>query len=316
MDDQSKQLVQRANTIGGMVALAVALTLIVALSLQTVQAGYRGVKTRFGQVVPGALEPGLHVRVPLIEKITAVEVREQKMDMETSASSRDLQTVQSKIAVNFRPEPTSVDDLYNDVGLEYKNRILNPAVEETVKAVTAQYTAEELITKRTEVRNQMELQLRERMSANHLSITKFNIINFEFSKSFNDAIEAKQTAEQEALRASNDLRRISVEADQEIAAARGVAEAIKLRAEAEAEAVRLTAKAESEAITYKAEAEAAAQELLAKVVNRDVIHLRTVERWDGVMPRVTGEAIPLLNMDGAGNGPTPTAGSTLTANNR
>ena len=290
-------MVKRANAIGGGVAIVIGLAILIAVSLATVQAGYRGVKTRFGQVVSGPLEPGLHLRLPLIEKITDVEVREKKMDMDTSASSQDLQTVQSKVAVNFRPEPESVDSLYDEVGLEYESRILNPAVEETVKAVTAQYTAEELITKRTEVRDKMETQLRQRMLANHLSITKFNIVNFEFSNSFNEAIEAKQTAEQEALRASNDLRRISVEADQEIEAARGSSEAIKLRAEAEAESIRLTAKADAEAITMKAEAEAKAQEMLAKVVDRDVIQLRTIERWDGVMPRVTGEAIPLLSID-------------------
>lgn len=284
MDDRQRQ-VQRANAIGGGIALAVGLAVLIGMSLATVQAGFRGVKTRFGEVVGGSLEPGLHVKLPLIEKIAAVEVREQKMDMETSASSQDLQTVQSKVAVNFRPEPTSVNMLYDEVGLDYETRILNPAVEETVKAVTAQYTAEQLITKRTEVRDKMETQLRERMAANHLSITKFSIVNFEFSPSFNEAIEAKQTAEQEALRASNDLRRIAVEADQEIEEARGEAEAIKLRAQAEADA-----------ITMMAEAEAKAQELLAKVVNRDVILLRTIEKWDGIMPKVTGEAIPLLDI--------------------
>ncbi len=299
MDDRQKQVVQRANAIGGGVAVAIGLAVLIAMSLATVQAGFRGVKTRFGQVVLGALEPGLHFRIPLVEKIKDVEVREQKMDMETSASSMDLQTVQSKVAVNFRPDPDSVDNLYNEVGLDYESRILNPAVEETVKAVTAQYTAEQLITKRTEVRDKMETQLRERMLANHLNITKFNIVNFEFSRSFNEAIEAKQTAEQEALRASNDLRRIAVEADQQIEEARGEAESIKLRAQAEADA-----------ITMRAEAEAKAQELLAKFVNRDVIHLRTVEKWDGVMPRVTGDAIPLLNI---GQDMADTAGSAVTA---
>ena len=126
------------------------------------------------------------------------------MDLDTSASSRDLQTVNSEIVVNFHPTKTDVDKLYTNVGLDYGERILKPAVEETVKAITAQYTAEELISNRTEVRDAMEDLLRTRLHDNYLQITKFNIVNFEFSASFNDAIEAKQTAEQEALRAQND----------------------------------------------------------------------------------------------------------------
>ena len=141
-----------------------------------------------------------------------VEVREKKLRLETSASSADLQTVQSHIVVNFHPMPNEVSDLYEEIGMEYELRILDPAVEETVKAVTAQYTAEQLITKRTEVRDKMESTLSDRVESNHIRVTKFNIVNFEFSASFNEAIEAKQTAEQEALRAENELKRVEVEA--------------------------------------------------------------------------------------------------------
>ena len=206
------------------------------------------------------------------------------MTMETSASSRDLQTIQSSIAINFRPSPEFAHQLFEEVGVGYEKRILSPAVEETAKAVTAKYTAEELITKRTQVRDEMEKMLSSRVVANHIAITKFNIVNFEFSRSFNLAIEAKQTAEQEALRASNILRRIKVEADQKIEMARGLAESIKLQAEADAKAIEL-----------KATAEAEAQRILAAVVNRDVITLRAVEKWDGVMPKFTGEELPFVS---------------------
>ena len=265
-------------------------------AITTVQAGFSGVKTRFGKTVGGALDPGLHFKMPWVERITQVEVREQKMELDTSASSKDLQTVQSSIVVNFRPVKEKVDELFNVVGLSYEERILDPAVEETVKAVTAAYTAEELISKRTLVRNEMESMLRERLQDNHLQITKFNITNFEFSGSFNDAIESKQTAEQEALRAENDLLRIKVEADQKIEEARGKAESIKLNAAAEAAAVLMMAEATAESIRITAESEAKAHEVLSATINRDVIELRTVEKWDGIMPRVTGDAIPMLNL--------------------
>lgn len=295
---ESNPNIRKASAIGGMTAIIVGVLLLALFtsSLKTVEAGYSGVKTRFGKTVDGSLGPGLHFKMPWVERITPVEVREQKMTLDTSASSKDLQTVQSSIVINFHPVADKVDELYNQVGLDYEDRILNPAVEEAVKAVTAAYTAVELISERTLVRNKMEDMLRERLQDNQLVITKFNITNFQFSSAFNDAIENKQTAEQEALRAQNDLVRVKFEADQKIEEARGAAESIKLRAEAEAEAVRLMAAAEAESIGLKADAEAAAHKTLAATINRDVIELRTVEKWDGIMPRVTGDAIPMLNL--------------------
>jgi len=280
---------------GGVTAtLLMLIILLGSASINTVDAGYRGVKTRFGKVVSESLTSGLYFCIPFIEEIAKVEVREQKLTMETSASSRDLQIIQSSIAINFRPSPEAAHSLFEEVGVEYEKRILSPAVEETAKAVTAKYTAEELITKRTQVRDEMEKMLSSRVVANHISITKFNIVNFAFSRSFNQAIEAKQTAEQEALRASNILRRIKVEADQKIEMARGLAESIKLRAQADAKAIEL-----------KAAAEAQAQRILSEVVNRDVITLRAVEKWDGVMPRFTGDTLPFVSFDERLSSPKP-----------
>ena len=272
--------------LGGIGALILLAVILAFFSVFTVQAGYRGVKTRFGKVTGGALTPGLHFKLPIVESVVSIETREQKLEQETSASSKDLQTVKSKIAVNFHPVREDVPSLYDSIGLDYQARILDPAVEETVKAITARYTAEELISKRTEVRDEMEEELSKRVEANFIKITKFNIVNFEFSLSFNEAIEAKQTAEQEALRAENELKRVEVEAQQTIEKARGLAESVKLQAEADAEAIRLTAIAEAEA-----------QKLLGEVINRDVVTLRAIEKWDGIMPRVTGEAVPMISLD-------------------
>lgn len=294
---------QKSAWVGFFVVLPlVALIVLANASINTVDTGYRGVKTRFGKVVSNSLTSGLYFCIPIVEQIHEVEVREQKMTMETSASSRDLQTIQSSIAINFRPSPEAAHQLFEEVGVDYEKRILSPAVEETAKAVTAKYTAEELITKRTQVRDEMEEMLSSRVVVNHISITKFNIVNFEFSRSFNNAIEAKQTAEQEALRASNILRRIKVEADQKIETARGEAESIKLRAEADAKAIEL-----------KATAEAEAQRILSEVVNRDVITLRAVEKWDGVMPKFTGENLPFVSFNEKLSSPRPVKSTRLTS---
>ena len=273
----------------GLYALLLLILAVAWLTFQSavsVKTGHIGVKTRFGKVTSDSLPAGLYFRIPFVEDINQVEVREQKMEMHTGASSADLQTIQSSIAANFRPDPTKAHLLFEEVGREYEQRILYPAVEETVKAVTAKYTAEELITRRTQVRDEMETMLKLRVSGNHILITKFNIVNFEFSKSFNNAIEEKQTAEQEALRATNILRRMKVEADQKIETARGAAESVKLAAQAQAEAITLMAKAE-----------AAAQKLLAEAVDRDVIQLRAIEKWDGKLPKLTGETVPFITVD-------------------
>ena len=278
---------RRGNTAGVVVLVILALLVAIGYSaVRIVDTGFIGVKTRFGKVVSESLPSGLYFVIPGMETVAQVEVREQKTEMKTSASSRDLQAIQSSIAINFRPDPLQAHTLFKDVGTEFESRILDPAVEETVKAVAARYTAEELITKRTQVRDEMDDMLKSRVKGNHILVTKFNIVNFEFSDSFNTAIEEKQTAEQEALRATNILRRMKVEADQKIETARGDAESVKLRAQADAEA-----------ITVKAIAEAEAQRILSEVVTKDVITLRAIERWDGIMPRVTGETVPFINVD-------------------
>jgi len=266
--------------------LVLAVAWLTFQSAVSVKTGHIGVKTRLGKVISDSLPAGLYFRIPFVEDVNQVEVREQKMEMHTGASSADLQTIQSSIAANFRPDPAKAHLLFEEVGRNYEQRVLHPAVEETVKAVTAKYTAEELITRRTQVRDEMEAMLKSRVESNHILITKFNIVNFEFSRSFNNAIEEKQTAEQEALRATNILRRMKVEADQKIETARGAAESVKLAALAEAEA-----------ITVKAEAEAAAQKILAEVINRDVIQLRAIEKWDGTLPKFTGETVPFISVD-------------------
>jgi regulator of protease activity HflC (stomatin/prohibitin superfamily) len=286
---QSRPVPRRGNAnVAGLGALIIigVLVMVAMSAVRTVDTGYIGVKTRFGKIVSDSLPAGLYFVIPGVEDIAQVEVREQKTEMSTSASSKDLQSIQSGIAINFRPDPANAHLLFKDVGTEYEARILDPAIEETVKAATARYTAEELITKRTAVRDEMETMLKDRVEGNHIMITKFNIVNFEFSDSFNHAIEEKQTAEQEALRATNILRRMKVEADQKIETARGAAESVKLQAAAEAEA-----------ITMKAIAEAEAQRILAEVVNRDVITLRAIEKWDGIMPKVTGETVPFISVD-------------------
>ncbi|MEN0110093.1 MAG: SPFH domain-containing protein [Planctomycetota bacterium] len=256
-----------------LVALLV-LGLLVTQSVTIVDAGTRGVVKVFGKAQEESFAPGLHFKLPLITTVVPLDARVQKVQYEATASSKDLQNVSSKVAVNFRINPDEAGWIYDNLGLQYALTIVEPAIQESVKAATAEYTAEELITKRAEVSEKIRGRLTERLVASNLLIEAFSIIDFSFSDEFNRAIELKQIAEQSALTATNDLRRIEIEAQQALAEAQG--------------------KADSE--LARAEAEAKAQKLLRETLTPEVLQLRMIERWDGKLPIYSGGDLPAALM--------------------
>lgn len=232
-----------------------------------VRAGERGVRVRFGAAV-GTVNEGLNFKLPYIEKIVKMDVKVQKDEVDAGGASKDLQTVNSKLAVNFNLSPDYVTEIYKSVGLDYKSRLIDPAIQESVKAVTAKYTAEELITKRELVRDEIKTVLSGKMLPYGLIIDQVNIVNFDFSESFNTAIEAKVTAEQSALAAKNKLEQVKFEAEQRVTTAKAEAEAIRIQAQA---------------ITQQGGAE--------------YVNLKAVEKWNGVMPQyMLGNSTPFINI--------------------
>ena len=235
----------------------------------TVGAGERGILLRFNAVTGKIYNEGLYFRWPLVESVVKFDIKVQKNQVEATAASKDLQTVHSDVAFNFHINPARVASIYQEVGIDYNQRIIAPTLQEAVKASTAQFTAEELITKRELVREQAKTALREKLEPRGIMVDEFNIVNFAFSTTFNSAIEAKVTAEQSALAARNKLEQIKFEADQRIAEARGKAEAMRI---------------ESEALRS----------------NPQILELRTLEKWDGVLPQVTGSGgTPFINLQRA-----------------
>lgn len=234
-------------------------------------AGQRGVVLNFGAVQDSVLDEGLHFRIPIMQSIITVDVRVQKSESEAAAASSDLQDVSSKVALNYHIIPEKANIVYQTIGLAFKERIIDPAVQEVVKAVTAKYTAEELITKRPAVSDAMKAALTERLLLNNIAVDAFSIVGFSFSKGFMEAIEAKQTAEQLALKARRDLERIKIEADQKITAAKAEAEALRLqRANISTDLIELR----------KIEA-----------------NLKAIEKWNGILPQVTGSgAVPFIGV--------------------
>lgn len=232
----------------------------------TVGAGERGVLLQFGAVKDKVFDEGLYIKIPLIQKVVKMDVKIKKDEVPASASSKDLQIVTSIIALNYHLDPDSVNKVWQEVGKNYNARIIAPSIQEAVKAVTAKFTAEELITKRETVKEQIKANLAERLLQRNIIVDEFNIIDFSFSTAFNDAIEAKVTAEQLKLKAERDLERIKIEADQKIAEAQGKAQAIQI----EAQALR---------------------------ANPQVVELRWIEKWDGKTPTYWGNASPFIGIN-------------------
>ena len=196
-----------------------------------IPAGHRGVLLTFGKPSLDAVGEGLHMKFPFAQTVKKLEVRTQKIETEADSASRDLQDVQTTIALNFHLSPGETPVLYQTIGLAYRERIIDPAIQESVKAITAKFTAEELITRRSEVRSSIQEFIKEKLAKSFIVVDDFNIVNFQFSAEFDKAIEAKVTAEQLKLKAETDLERIKVEKEQKITQAQAEAESLRLQKE-------------------------------------------------------------------------------------
>ena len=232
----------------------------------TVGAGERGVLLQFGAVQDRVLGEGLYIKIPFVQSVVKMDVRIQKDEINASAASKDLQIVTSRIALNYHIDPDQVNKIWQEVGINYNTRIIAPSIQEAVKAESAKFTAEELIIKREEVKEQIKANLSKRLLERSIIVDEFNIIEFQFSDAFNEAIEAKVTAEQLKLKADRDLERIVIEAEQKVADARGKAEALRIEA-------------------------------VALRQNPQVVELRWIEKWDGKVPLYWGEASPFIGIN-------------------
>jgi len=236
-----------------------------------VGAGQRGIVLNFGAVQKDVLGEGLHFRIPVVQRVAIMDVKVQKSLTNAAASSSDLQEVSSEVALNYHIVKDKANIVYQSIGIQFKERIIDPAVQEVVKAVTAKYTAEELITKRPAVSEAMRANLAERLMVHNIAVDAFSIVGFSFSKIFMEAIESKQTAEQLALKAKRDLDRIKIEAEQKITAAKAEAESLRLqRANISPDLIELR----------KIEA-----------------NLKAIDKWNGILPQVTGGgAVPFIGV--------------------
>jgi len=262
---------------GGVVGLVVVLGIVIwilYLSVYTVPAGFVGIVTRFG-AVQRIVRPGFGIKIPLAEDVVKMDVRTQKDQTDATADSIDLQAVTSTIAVNYNLDPQYASQVYSSVGTDYADILIAPAIQNIFKATTAQFTAEQLIDEREAVRSKAEASLKSQLAQYHVLVLNFNIVNFNFSDQFNQAIEAKQVAQQQVETAKQLLAKAQVDAQTAVAQAQGQADAQKALKDAGS-------------------------------LTPEYLEFLAIQKWDGHLPSVvTGGASPFIDLSQFAN---PTTG--------
>lgn len=241
-------------------AVIVALLAIVGLNCVTiVKAGHTGVVVTLGKVNENVLQEGLHVKAPFVQQVVMIDNRITKLEVDTEAFSKDLQTVQTTLAINYRVDTSKSYSIYKNIGKDYETVLVVPAVNEVLKATTALYTAEESVTNRSLISEGLVNGLNEKLNEIGLYVTDVNIVNYDFSEAYINAIEEKQVAQQKLL-----------------------------KAETEKQTIITNAEAEAEALKIKAQAEAEANAILSASITKELVEYNKIEKWDGSLPQVTG----------------------------
>ena len=255
------------------IVIAVVAALIVVVTAANcftiVDAGHTGVVVTLGKVNEGVLQEGLHFKAPFVQNVVRIDNRIVKLEVETEAFSKDLQTVTTTLAINYRVDTSKSYSIYKNIGADYETVLVAPAVNEVLKATTAQYTAEESVTNRKLISDGLIDGLNEKLNNIGLYITDVNIINFDFSEAFITAIEEKQVAQQKLL-----------------------------KAETEKQTAITNAEADAETTRIRAEAEADANNKIKASLNEDIIRSKFYDKWDGELPQAMGSDSVITNIDG------------------
>jgi prohibitin 2 len=268
--------VKRFTGVITILAVIAVIGLVVATSVFVrVPSGYRGVLMTFGKVEDKVLQEGLNYKVPFSQTVVLMNVQIQKAESTESTATKDLQEVSTTVAVNYRLNPIKVNEIYKDLREDYVSRVIKPNIEESLKATTAEYRAEELVTKRAVVKSTFDDILVERLSVFNIDVISVSLTDFQFSTSFAAAIESKVIAEQEALQAKNTLEQIRYEAQQQIIQAEAAKNATIARAEGDAFAQIIQANATAKSI-----------KLITEQMTAEYSQYLWLQQWDGQLPVV------------------------------
>jgi len=258
------------------VVVLLLLFVIATSSFVVIPAGHTGVVLTFGRVGDTALQEGLHFKVPFMQQIVTIDNRIVKLEVTTESFSKDLQTISCVVAVNYRVSKDQSQAIYKEIGLGFEDVLITPAVNEVLKAVTAEYTAIELVGSRAEVSVLLNEGLNEKLNAYGIHVNELNIINWDFSEEYIAAVEAKQVAEQNLIKTRTEQEQALViantEAEKRVIAAQAEADEIKLLAEANAESNRI----------------------ITESITESLIEYQTVQKWDGKLPTVMSNGTDTL----------------------
>ena len=252
----------------GLILVVILLVVFVSASYVVIPAGHTGVALTFGKVEDTVLQEGLHFKVPFVQKIAVMDNRIVKLDVNTEAFSKDLQTITTVVAVNYHVGKENSQTVYKNVGLNFEEVLITPAVNEVLKAVTAKYTAVELVSSRAEVSMLLDDGLNEKLNGYGIFINELNIINWDFSPEYINAVEAKQVAEQNLIKTRTEQEQALVIAN------------------TEAQKRVIAAEAEANEIKVLAEANAESNRILTESITDLLIRYQTVAKWDGKLPTV------------------------------
>lgn len=254
------------------IGVIIFISIILIASIAIVPTGYVGVKTRFGQVQNDTIQEGLNFKTPFIESIVKIDCKTQKIEYLMEASSKDLQKISNiKIAVNYGVDKQKANVLYREIGKDFKSIIIEPAIYETMKSAIANYTAEELVTKRQEVSNLAQETLTNKLKDEGINITSLSMTDLSFSEEFDQAIEKKQVVEQQTQQAKYELEKARVENEKKVENAKAEAEVMKQQ---------------NQEITEK-----------TLELKRLEVKQKLIEKWNGQLPTTSlGDNIPMLNI--------------------
>lgn len=252
---------------GVITLLGIIIFLLICNPVAMVGAGERGVKVTLGKVSPVSYTEGIHLITPFVSHIKTMDVRTQKDNMQTPVYTKDIQQAGISYVINYNLQPENAHKMYREVGVDYKDKILLPVVEGTIKDVIGKWNAQDLVANREKATQEILSKLQSHLSKNYINVTDFQMVSIDYSDVFERAIEAKVTAEQDALKAKNKTVQIQEEAKQKIISAEAEAKSMSIRAH-------------------------------ALTQNKALVEYEAVQKWNGVLPQyMMGNSIPFINID-------------------
>ena len=264
----------KPRTIGILIILLI-IFIFLWSSFALVPAGHRGVVLWWGSVEKRVMGEGLNFKVPMAERVIKVDVRVQPHPFkEIDAASKEYQMVKLTGMMNFHIDPSYVNDLYQKVGLDFANKVIDPAFNDFVKEVVPIYQITEILPKREDIRKRAMTKLGENLARYHIVVDDIYFANIRFSPEYEKAVEAKQVAQQQVETQRQVLFQREIEAQQKVA----------------------TAKGEAESILVVAQGQAKANEALSRSISPILVQYKTIEKWNGILPQVSGGGIPLIDL--------------------